>query len=513
MRRFRLADPPRGGFDLSLIYPLPLFPQFPAGLRLLTGAMFALIASGVFLAGGCDRRQDGALGGAGRVRITYWEKWTGAESAAMQAVVDEFNAAQDRVWVDFVSMPQIDRKLIVATAGGNPPDLAGIWQQNITSFADRGALRSMDEFMRQDARASGVGGDAVDGFMARYVRVYADMCRSSGGRVYALPTTPSVVALHWNKALFREAGLDPERPPRTRAELDDFARRLTKRDPATGAITQAGFLPQEPGWWLWANPLWFGGSFLDGRGEISIGRDPANLESARWLRSYTEEYGNEALQRFSSGFGTFGTPQSAFFTGKVAMIWQGVWMNNYIRQFAPGLDYGVADWPAADEAALARAPFTVAESDVIVIPSGARHPEAAWAFVRYLSSANVAARSRAELRGMERLCFLQEKNSPLREWSPYFERDHPHPKITLFRRLSESPSAVYAPSLGVWQEYLRELNTANEKVRLLEASPEEAYAYVQARMEPRWRRNRESVARQARASAESRGPAKEEGAP
>lgn len=481
--------------------------------RIFSGAVLGLLAAGVFFSGGCARGEAASSAPNGRVRITYWEKWTGAESAAMQAVVDEFNAAQERVWVDFVSMAQIDRKLLVATAGGNPPDLAGIWQPNVASFADRDALLPLDDYMRADARAAGTPGDGVETFLARYVPVYADMCRAPGGRVFALPTTPSVVALHWNKALFREAGLDPERPPRTRAELDEFARRLTKRDPATGALMQAGFVPHEPGWWLWANPLWFGGSFLDEKGEISIGRDPANLAAPRWLRAYTEEYGLEALQRFTSGFGTFGTPQSAFFSGKVAMIFQGVWMNNYIRQFAPGLDYGVAPWPAVDEAADGRAPFTVAEADVIVIPRGARHPEAAWAFIRYLSSANVAARTRSELRGMETLCYLQEKNSPLREWSPYFERGHPHPSIALFRELSLSPAAVFAPRIGVWQEYLRELNTANEKVRLLEASPEAAYDYVQKRVESSWRRHRDSVARQAGAASAETRVAATEGAP
>lgn len=438
-----------------------------------------------------------------RVQLTYWEKWTGAEAEAMQAVVDEFNASQDGIWVNFVSMAQIDRKLIVATAGGDPPDIAGIWLPQIASFADRGALLPLDDFMREDADRAG---DGVDVFLERYVPVYAAMCRTPGGPVYALPTTPSVVALHWNKTLFREAGLDPERPPRTRKELDEMARRLTRTDPVTGAITQAGFLPQEPGWWMWANPLWFGGSFLDADGEVSIGHDPANVASLRWLRSYTEEYGVDALQQFTSGFGTFGSPQSAFFDGKVAMVLQGVWLNNYIRQFSPGLDYGVAPWPAVDEAAANGPPFALAEADMIVIPTGAKHPREAWEFIKHLSSSNPQADRKEDLRGMERLCFLQEKNSPLREWSPFFTNSHPHPEIQFFRMLSESKLAVFVPQMGVWQEYLREINTAHEKVRLLKAEPETAFKYVQERMESSWRRHRESVARQAAAAKHEEKP-------
>ncbi len=437
-----------------------------------------------------------------RVRVTYWEKWTGEEAAALQTVVDEFNRSQQRVRVDLVSMAQIDRKLIVATAGGNPPDLAGVWLPQIVSLAERSALRPLDDLIQADARAAGrPESEAVAAHLARFEPVYAGMMQARG-RVYAQPLTPTATALHWNKSLFRAAGLDPERPPRTRAELDEFARRLTVRDPATGAIVRAGFLPQEPGWWLWANPVWFGASFLDPQGEVAIGHDPGALAALRWLRGYTEEYGADELKRFISGFGTFGSPQAAFFSGKVAMVLQGVWFDDYIRQFAPGLDYGAAAWPALDEAAAEGPPFTVAEADLLVIPRGARHPEAAWEFIRYLNTVRLDAREPGELAGLERLCFRLGRNSPLREWSPAFAERHPHPYIGLFRELAASPRAMTAPLIGVWLEYLRELNTANERVRLLQATPEQALADVQARMAPSWRRHRESVARQTRAAGE-----------
>ena len=66
------------------------------------------------------------------------------------------------------------------------------------------------------------------------------------GSLYAIPTTPATTALHWNKKLFREAGLDPDSPPRTIEELDAVAQRLTKRE--GGKIVQVGVLPAVPGW-------------------------------------------------------------------------------------------------------------------------------------------------------------------------------------------------------------------------------------------------------------------------
>src|SRR3954447_24814920 len=80
----------------------------------------------------------------GRVHIRYWEKWTGFEEEAMRKVVNAFNARQDRVFVDFLAVSQVDQKMLLATAGGNPPDVAGVWDSNVVVFADYNALRPLD---------------------------------------------------------------------------------------------------------------------------------------------------------------------------------------------------------------------------------------------------------------------------------------------------------------------------------------------------------------------------------
>lgn len=422
----------------------------------------------------------------GKIHLAYWEKWSGVEAEAMQETVNQFNRSQDKIVVEFLSTSQVDRKTIVATAGGDPPDLAGLWVYNVYSFADRNALLPLDDFIRAEKSTPAQ-------WLDWYEPVYADMCNYRGN-VWAMPTAPSATALHWNKRLFREAGLDPDRPPRTVAELDDFTEKLTKRDPQTGAIRQLGFLPQEPGWFAWAFPLWFGGRLWDGQ-RITIGADPRNRECYRWVESYTRRYGLDAVRSFTSGFGAFASPQNPFYSGKVAMVLQGVWTDNYIGQFAPGLDYGVAAWPTA---APGLDNFTVADLDVLTIPRGARHPREAWEFIKFASSANLNAQSRDELRGVELLCYLQKKNSPLREWSPFFEQHHPHRYIDVFRQLARSPHAVHIPKLGIWQEYRRELDLAFEATRLLTQPPEEALAFCQQRVSQSWAWHQQSFARRQR---------------
>lgn len=438
----------------------------------------------------------------GKVHVVYWEKWTGAEASAMAETVDAFNASQDRIFVEFLSVSGIERKAILATAGGDPPDVTGLWIQNIASWADANALTPLDELMVQ------AGGSAEE-FLARYEPSYADAMQYDG-HVYAVIATPASLALHWNKRAFRDAGLDPERPPQTIDELYEYSKRLTRRDPATHDLTQVGFLPEDPGWWPWAFPRYFGGDLQGPAGEITYDSVAANVESMRWVQSYTELYGREDVRRFASGFGLFGSPQFPFFAGRTTMVFQGVWLNNYMRQYAPNLEYGVAAWPAVHPG---EAPFTIVEGDMLMVPRGAKHPREAWEFLEYVSSNDPEATSFEELRGIERTCFRQEKNSPLRVWSPFFAEHHPHPFIGVFRELARSPRAYHAPLMGIFQEYLREINIAFDKVRLGQSAPEPAMAFAQARVAESWREHREGLARQRSEPSAGDGAPKETAAP
>ncbi|HEU4752685.1 MAG TPA: extracellular solute-binding protein, partial [Armatimonadota bacterium] len=195
----------------------------------LSRRLFWLILTGI-AAGACWLvfRPDPAPAD-GKIHVRYWEKWSGFEEDAMRKVVDTFNQRSDRIHVDFLSVSQVNQKVLLATAGGNPPDVAGIWDYDVVAFADYNALTPLDQFCRRD----GVGPED-------YLPAYWKLCVHQD-HVYALPTTPASLALHWNRAAFREAGLDPDRPPKTIEELDAMSDKLTRRD-AGGKITRMGFM-------------------------------------------------------------------------------------------------------------------------------------------------------------------------------------------------------------------------------------------------------------------------------
>ncbi len=162
------------------------------------------------------------------------------------------------------------------------------------------------------------------------------------------------------------------------------------------------------------------------------------------------------------------------------------------------LNIGVANWP---EAVSGISDFTIADSDMLVIPRGAKHPREAWEFIRYVSSPNLSAQKLEELSGVEKLCYIQEKASPLRQWSPFFATHHPNPFIATFRQLAESSHAVSVPKLGIVLEFQRSLGLAFDRVRLGLATPEQALAYCQQRTEDSWQWHKQSLARRRENSA------------
>ena len=390
-----------------------------------------------------------------RVHIAYWEKWGSFEAEACQTMVDHFNKRQTEIFVHYIRASQVDRKSMLAVIGNDPPDVVGLWANNIAPFADAGALVPLDDLMKQTEL----------GDPNYYIRSYL-MLGEYRGRIYALPTTPSSVALFCNKEHFRRkagellaAGLDPNRAPRTIEELDRYAEVLNEFEP-DGTPRIMGFLPTEPGWFNHTWGYYFGGRLLDPNTGKITADDPGNIRAFQWVKRYAEAYGRQKLLQFRSGFGNFDSPNNAFIDGKVSMEMQGVWFPNFIGRHRPHMEFGVAPFPVP-EAALrqleARDPnnptMSSIDADMIGIPRGCRHPREAWKFIHYVQT-----------EGLPILCKAQGKHLPYRNRPAGFRLGHPNRELDVFERVAASPFAFSMPRNIVWQEYQDELTKAFEHV-------------------------------------------------
>ncbi len=396
-----------------------------------------------------------------RVTILYWEKWTGAEGEAMRAVVNNFNASQNRIFVRYLSISSVDQKTMFSTAGGDPPDVSGIWQDQVCEFADAHALTDLTEM----AKASGLTRNY-------YIPGYWDPLFYKG-KLWALPSTPASVALHVRQDLMPPDANTPETFPKTIEGLDALVDRISKKNP-DGSLQLAGFLPSDPGWWNWAWGYYFGGKLVDGD-RLTI-NSPENLRAFEWVASYGKRFGNKEVQSFQSGFGTFASPQDPFMTGKVATEPNGPWKANYIRVYRPGIKWFAVPFPhPADRPDLADR--SNLSQDVLVIPRGAHHPKEAFEFIRYIQRQDV----------MEGLCIAHTKNSPLRKVSEHFFKVHGNPYIRLFDKLARGPGAFYPPQIGILPKIQDELNVAFESINAGEKTPKQALDDAQHRLEDQWR--------------------------
>jgi len=190
------------------------------------------------LGGRCSRPGLLPRRAAGRPHApSLLDKWDGFEGDAMRAVVKDFNDSQNRITVHYTPVGVIDRKLLAATSGGDPPDLAGCGAQ-CHALRRTGALTPLDGLMKRDD----VGRD-------HWIEAYVNICTHQDimwpCRQHPSPA-PCTTTWPCSRARLTNSGPRARSQPRpaTLAELDAYAEALTKYD--ASATSSTGFSAQEP---------------------------------------------------------------------------------------------------------------------------------------------------------------------------------------------------------------------------------------------------------------------------
>src|SRR5687768_15044826 len=105
-------------------------------------------------------------------------------------------------------------KIAQAIASGDVPDLMGMDLIYAPQFASAGQLEDITDLIGADAGTA----TASPGHIA---------VATWDNRLYGVPLYADVSVLFWNKGLFRQAGLDPERPPTNLAEIREMSHAIT----------------------------------------------------------------------------------------------------------------------------------------------------------------------------------------------------------------------------------------------------------------------------------------------
>jgi ABC-type glycerol-3-phosphate transport system substrate-binding protein len=305
-----------------------------------------------------------------------WSRMTDVAAKSTKEIIDNYNTKNTNGnKVEFVYIPQTqgsqaDEKLLTAVAGGNPPASYYADRFTVPQFAYQGFFTDITE----PAKAAGVTADKYFDF-AWQEATYKD-------KIYALPFDTDTRALWYNKDIFKEAGLDPEKPPQTLAELKDVAAKLTKKG-AGGQITRFGYHPLYDQMWLYTWGFAFKGEFQDPKTKKITFSHPNNVKAMEYMKAWVNEIGIQdidAMIAACAGSACNG-PNDWFWTGQFATVTSGDWKVAQQKQYKPDGHYGVVPFPGPD----GPAPFASwAGGWSWAVPKGYKDVANAFDFVSYI---------------------------------------------------------------------------------------------------------------------------------
>ncbi|MGN6096622.1 MAG: ABC transporter substrate-binding protein [Bosea sp. (in: a-proteobacteria)] len=223
-------------------------------------------------------------------------------------------------------------KALTAHKSGTPPVTSVLLSTDMFTLIDEEAIVPFDDFIKTEDDKKWLAG-FYPGFMEN---------SQTGGKTWGIPFQRSTIVLYWNKELFKEAGLDPEKPPQTWAEHLAFAQKLTKRD-ASGNVTQWGTqIPSSgfPYWLFQALTTEADAILMNPTGDTTYYDKPGVVEALQYWVDLAQTY-----KVHPPGIVDWGTTPKDFFEKKVAMIWTTTGNLTNVRTNAK-FPFGVAMLPA-----------------------------------------------------------------------------------------------------------------------------------------------------------------------
>ncbi|MFS0866207.1 extracellular solute-binding protein [Microbacterium sp. 179-B 1A2 NHS] len=329
----------------------------------------AVAGAGVLALTACGGGGGGGGGGGepeGRGEITIWYSNNEAEIAWGTQMVDAWNADHPDEQITAQEIPagaSSEEVIGAAITAGNAPCLVfNTSPAAVPGFERQGGLVNLSEFEDGDDYITARSGEL------------ADQYRSADGDFYQMPWKSNPVMIFYNKAMFEEAGLDPENPElSTYDEFLDTARALKEADVAPYAINPA---PTSEFFQSWFDfyPLYAaqtGGTQLVEDAEATFNDENGAAVANFWRTLYDEQLaGNEQHQG------------DAFADGYAAMAIVGPWA---VAVYGDSVDWGAV--PVPTEAGVApEETWTFSDAKNVGLFTACENKATAWDVLKFATS-------------------------------------------------------------------------------------------------------------------------------
>ncbi len=252
--------------------------------------------------------------------------------AAFERTLEEFTEAHPNITIEAEETTWEADTFQALLAGGTMPTVLSVPFTEIGALIERQQVAPIGDFLADST--------VLDQLNPTVMEVVTD----DAGQVWGVPTAAYTMGLLYNRALFEQAGLDPDAPPTTWEEVAQAARAITDATDAQGFATMT--LDNTGGWILTTTSYAFGSTMESDDGATATIDNPAAaevLELYRQLRWDEDVMGSNFLLNYDDAV-------NAFASGQVGMFVQGA--DNYSnmvtnRGMAPE-DFGVAPLPQAE---------------------------------------------------------------------------------------------------------------------------------------------------------------------
>lgn len=174
----------------------------------------------------------------GKTAITVVSLKPGSEQSAFDAFeeqVRQFEAANPTIDVTTQEYEWTGPTFTAALAGGTLPTVFTVPFTDGTALVANGQLADITDHVKSF------------GYVDKFNKDVLATGQGADGRIYGVPTDAYGVGLQYNRALFQQAGLDPNKPPTSWDQVRAYAKQITDK---TGQAGYAEMTQDNTGGWM-----------------------------------------------------------------------------------------------------------------------------------------------------------------------------------------------------------------------------------------------------------------------